>query len=144
GMAKPAELNGYPGPKHVIDAYESGELDLTDIQFEKIQAQFLEMQNLAIPLGEKLVAVELEIEEAFQNKTITQELLQSHIAESAGLYAQLRVLHMSYHLKMIDILSPDQISQYNILRGYSNETNPCENVPEGHDPQMWKLHNNCN
>jgi len=31
---------------------------------------------------------------------------------------------------------------YNELRGYSSD-DPCENVPEGHDPEMWKRHNNC-
>ena len=37
GMALPAELNGYPGPRHVLDAAESGELELTNEQQEQIQ-----------------------------------------------------------------------------------------------------------
>ncbi len=30
GMAKPAELNGYPGPRHVLDAVKAVEFELTD------------------------------------------------------------------------------------------------------------------
>ena len=37
GMAKPAELNGYPGPRHVLDAVEAGEFDLTTDQREQVE-----------------------------------------------------------------------------------------------------------
>jgi hypothetical protein len=30
---------------------------------------------------------------------------------------------------------------YNKLRGYSND--PCQNIPEGHNVEMWKKHNGC-
>lgn len=33
------------------------------------------------------------------------------------------------------ILTPEQIALYNKLRGYSSD-DPCENIPEGHDPEM--------
>ena len=31
---------------------------------------------------------------------------------------------------------------YNSLRGYSS-ADPCSNIPTGHDPEMWRQHNNC-
>jgi hypothetical protein len=43
---------------------------------------------------------------------------------------------------MVEILTPEQVEQYNELRGYTSD-DPCNNVPDGHDEQMWREHNNC-
>ena len=142
GMAKAAELNGYPGPRHVLDAVKAGEFELTGGQQEQIEALYEEMRAEAIELGEKIINVEKAIDDAFLNGTITEELLQEKVVESAALYGQLRISHLKYHLSMVDILTPQQVTQYNELRGYTSG-DPCENIPEGHDPEMWKLHNNC-
>jgi hypothetical protein len=40
------------------------------------------------------------------------------------------------------MVTADQIDEYNRLRGYFSD-DPCANIPVGHDPQMWKMHNNC-
>ena len=142
GMAKPAELNGYPGPRHVLDAYDAGEFQLTNEQHKQIEALYEEMRSEAIELGEKIIDIEKGIDDAFTGKTITNAFLQEKVKESADLYGQLRVVHLKYHLSMVEILTPQQVEQYNELRGYTSG-NPCENIPEGHDPEMWKLHNNC-
>lgn len=142
GMAKPAELNRYPGPRHVLDAVETGEIELTDQQQAQIEALYEDMRLEAIALGEQIIDIEKAVDDAFQNGTITEELLQEKVVESAGLYGQLRFVHLKNHLSMVDILTPQQVAQYNELRGYTSG-DPCENVPEGHDPELWKLHNNC-
>jgi Spy/CpxP family protein refolding chaperone len=141
-MAKPAELNGYPGPRHVLDAVEAGEFELTGEQQEQIEALYEEMRSEAIELGDRIIDVEKAIDDAFLDGTITEESLQEKVLQSAGLYGQLRIVHLKYHLLMMDILTPQQVAQYNELRGYAS-SDPCENIPEGHDPEMWKLHNNC-
>jgi len=142
GMAKPAELNGYPGPRHVLDAVEAGEFELTSEQQEQIEALYEEMRSEAVELGKRIIDIEKEIDDAFLNGTITEESLQEKILESARLYGQLRIVHLKYHLFMVDTLTPQQVAQYNELRGYTSG-DPCENIPEGHDLEMWKLHNNC-
>ena len=142
GMAKPAELNGYPGPRHVLDAYDAGEFQLTNEQHKQIEALYEEMRSEAIELGEKIIDIEKGIDDAFTGKTITNTFLQEKVKEGADLYGQLRVVHLKYHLSMVEILTPQQVEQYNELRGYTSG-DPCENIPEGHDPEMWKLHNNC-
>ncbi len=142
GMAKPAELNGYPGPRHVLDAVDAGELEITAGQRAQIETLYKEMQAQAIALGEQIIEIETAIDDAFHNGTITEAFLQSKTSESAALYGQLRFVHLKYHLSMVDILTPEQVAQYNELRGYTSG-DPCANVPEGHDPEMWKLHNNC-
>ena len=142
GMAKPAELNGYPGPRHVLDAVEAGEFELANRQREPIEALYEEMRSEAIGLGKKIVNIEKAIDDAFIGGTITEDILQEKILESASLYGQLRIGHLKYHLSMVDILAPQQVERYNELRGYASG-DPCENIPEGHDPDLWKLHNNC-
>ncbi len=41
----------------------------------------------------------------------------------------------------MSLLTSEQISRYNTLRGYGTE--PCANVPEGHDAAQWREHNGC-
>lgn len=142
GMAKPAELNGYPGPRHVLDAVEAGEFEVTPDQKEQIEVLYEEMRAEAIELGEAIINIEKKIDDAFVNSTATEDFLQEKLLESASQYGQLRVVHLKSHLAMMDILTPEQIAQYNELRGYTSG-DPCENIPEGHDPELWKKHNNC-
>jgi hypothetical protein len=56
GMALPAELNGCPGPVHVLELAES--IQLSDVQRTKVQELFDAMQAEAVPLGEKLISQE--------------------------------------------------------------------------------------
>lgn len=144
GMAKPAELNGYPGPRHVLDAHNAGEFKLEDKQYEQINKLYEDMKTEAIELGKQIINLEEEIDNSFVNKIMTEEFLDEKISKSAELYGKLRFVHLKYHLYTTEILTSDQIKKYNELRGYTSNKNPCEYVPEGHNPGMWKLHNNCN
>lgn len=147
GMAKPAELNGYPGPRHVLDAYENEEFILTDPQKKQTEKIYEEMRTESIELGKQIIKTENSLDEMFSNKTINEELLKKMTAESSYLYSQLRETHLKAHLEMMEVLDEYQIERYNKLRGYSinefSSKDPCENIPEGHDPEMWKAHNNC-
>lgn len=141
GMAKPAELNGYPGPKHVLDADEENLINLSEEQREKIEELYQEMKTKAIRIGKELLKVEKRLDEEFKNKTITKESLKNRTEKSAILYGKLRSTHLEYHLSVTSILNSSQIKRYNKVRGYNGD--PCENIPEGHDPKVWKKHNNC-
>lgn len=142
GMAKPAELNGYPGPRHVLDVIEAGEFDITAGQKVKIEKLYEEMKAQAIILGEKIVSAEQKIDDEFASNTVTEESLRTNITNSADSYKQLRFLHLKYHLLMKDALMPKQVQQYNLLRGYVSG-DPCKNIPQGHDLKLWKMHNDC-
>jgi len=140
GLAKAAELNGVPGPAHLLEMKE--EISLSPEQTKEIEILYQEMQKQAIPLGINLIEYERELNNHFANKTITEELLHAIIEQIAQAQKQLRYVHLSTHLKTPKILTAEQIDLYNQLRGYfSND--PCKNIPEGHDPEMWKRHNNC-
>jgi len=64
GFAKAAELNGYPGPKHVLDLADR--LKLTPDQRQLVQAIFDRMSTSAKPLGAELVERERVLDQLFQ------------------------------------------------------------------------------
>ena len=82
------------------------------------------------------------LENHFRNRSITDAILRASLDAIAEARKELRYIHLAAHLKTPEILSADQIERYNALRGYSNP-NPCANIPEGHDAQMWREHNGC-
>jgi Spy/CpxP family protein refolding chaperone len=116
-MALPAELNGYPGPRHVLDLAD--ELDLTADQLAQTKRLFEDMRLQAIELGEQIVAREALLDELFASGTASKADL-SDAAEALGLLnGQLRAHHLGYHLAMRDLLDPRQIRNYQRLRGYA-------------------------
>jgi len=142
GLAKTAELNGYPGPKHVLEAFHADAFVLTDAQYERIDALFNEMLTEAQRLGQQLLAAELALEQAFQSGEINAEQLSTLTATAAVAQGALRAHHLSYHLETYAVLTSDQVDAYNRLRGYTTD-DPCDAVPVGHDPVMWRRHNGC-
>lgn len=140
GLAKAAELNGVPGPAHLLEMKD--EIPLDDPQVAAITEIFEQMKTQAIQQGERLIALEGQLESHFQNRSVTDAILRSSLDAIAEARKELRYIHLSTHLKTPEILSEDQIKKYNALRGYSNP-DPCANIPEGHDAKMWRKHNGC-
>ena len=140
GLAKAAELNGYPGPKHVLEMQE--ELLLEKEQLTSIKLIFEEMKSQARSQGKILISLEKSLNDHFSNATITNDTLESTLKNISEAKNNLRYIHLSAHIKTTEILSKNQIKKYNQLRGYSN--NPCEKIPEGHNKEMWMSHNGCN
>ncbi|MEZ5592637.1 MAG: hypothetical protein R3F53_18820 [Gammaproteobacteria bacterium] len=140
GLAKAAELNGMPGPAHILQMKEH--ISLTREQEAKIQALFVTMKEKAIPLGNELIVLEKKLNDSFADRTITDELLRQQLDAIYEVRKELRYAHLVTHLMTPAILSPQQIEKYNRLRGYSSD-DPCENIPAGHNVEMWKKHNGC-
>lgn len=139
GLALPAELNGYPGPKHVLEL--AGELDLTPSQRSQIADIYEDMRSEAVATGSVLIAAERALDQAFKEANITDAELRGLVDAAGFARSNLRYLHLSRHLLMMDILSAKQIEQYSVVRGYADD--PCSSVPVGHDEKMWRLHNGC-
>jgi hypothetical protein len=118
GMAKLAELNGYPGPRHVLDL--ASEIQLTDRQKMEIERIYQNMSNNAKIIGAAIIDIEQDMDGAFANKTITQENLKLMLDKSADLYGQLRFVHLSAHLDTIQMLTIEQVQMYNTMRGYDS------------------------
>ena len=140
GLAKAAELNGVPGPSHILQM--KNEISLSKEQEEKIQLLFTQMKFEAIPLGKLLIELEKNLNQSFANRSITHKLLSQQLDAISNTRKQLRYVHLQTHLVAATILTAQQIEQYNQLRGYGSG-DPCNNLPKGHDNKTWKLHNNC-
>ena len=140
GLAKAAELNGLPGPKHILEMKK--EIELTAEQERTVVALYNDMHSEAIALGHKLIEYEKELNSRFAQRNIDEKVLDQLLTNISETYKSLRYTHLSAHLKTPGILTEAQIKKYNKLRGYSSD-DPCANIPEGHDPVMWRKHNNC-
>jgi Spy/CpxP family protein refolding chaperone len=122
GYAKAAELNGYPGPKHVLDL--SGQLKLTASQREQVQAILDKMSAAAKPLGAELVERERVLDQLFQKGEITPDRLAAETAAIAVLQGRLRSVHLSAHLETRVLLTAVQRGLYEHLRGYGDPGAP--------------------
>jgi LTXXQ motif family protein len=120
GLALAAELNGYPGPSHVLELADK--LELSAEQRANVRQLFDAMKAEAIPLGEKLIAQEAELNEQFAKRTVTPESLKASTAVAATTQGTLRETHLKYHLQTVALLSPDQMRRYAELRGYRGHT----------------------
>src|SRR5215471_2658646 len=116
GMAKAAELNGYPGPVHVMAL--AAQLGLTETQQRDVKAIFDRMSAAAKPLGVELIAQEQALDQLFAKGEITPDRLTAATAAIADLQGRLRAVHLSAHLETRALLNADQIARYQQLRGY--------------------------
>jgi Spy/CpxP family protein refolding chaperone len=116
GLALAAELNGYPGPMHVLELADA--LQLSDRQRAETAALFAAMKAEAIPLGERLIAGETALDRLFADRTVTRVALDDALARLAADQAALRAAHLRYHLAMVELLTPAQTARYAELRGY--------------------------
>jgi hypothetical protein len=116
GFAKAGELNHYPGPKHVLDLAE--QLNLSDVQRTTTQSIFDRMKSNAVSLGKQLVEREQLLDSGFADGTISNDELERLLTEISALQGKIRAVHLEAHLAEKRLLTPDQISRYDRLRGY--------------------------
>lgn len=117
GLAKAAELNGVPGPTHLLDLAD--EIGLDAAQVAQLRAIKQEMTAQAKPLGEKLIALEAELDRQFASGTITDQILRELLAQIAETRRELRYTHLATHFKTPPLLTAQQTAAYNRLRGYA-------------------------
>lgn len=117
GYAKVAELNHYPGPRHVLDLADS--LALTPDQQKETEQLFNAMQTKAQALGAELVTKEAELDQKFAAGKLTAEELEILLQSIGELEAKLRYVHLSTHLQQKSLLSQHQVMMYDQLRGYA-------------------------
>lgn len=132
GFARAAELNGYPGPRHVLDALAAGQMHATPEQRERVQKIFDDMAGKARTLGATIIAEEAALESAFRAGTIDEASLRDRVARIETLRGQLRAVHLAAHLETRAVLSPAQIARYNELRGYQTGSEHSGHQHKGH------------
>ena len=118
GLALAAELNGYPGPSHVLEL--SDRLALSATQKDRVQNLFESMKAESIPIGARLIEQESALDQQFASRSISPDALRDATTKIGVTQAELRNAHLKYHLETAQILSPDQMKQYADLRGYTS------------------------
>lgn len=115
-LALPAELNGYPGPRHVIDMAEAMGVDPgTLAEVERVRA---EMASAAIAKGEEVIAADRELARAFREGGATDGEIERLTGTLARARGELQAIHLEAHLRTRALLTSAQVESYRRLRGY--------------------------
>ena len=114
GMAAYAEVNGYPGPKHVLDL--ANDLQLSPPQKKAIQDVYDQTKTRAKELGERIVSVEEELNQAFAAGLVSDKSIRETVDQIEKLRARLRTVHYAAHLKTRSLLTTDQLEVYKRLQ----------------------------
>lgn len=122
GLAKAAELNHYPGPKHVLELVQ--QLELSAAQLAQTQKAYDKMHTQAVRLGKLIVAKEQALDSLLAAQKITASQLRTLVTAIATWQGELRLTHLQAHLEMKEILSPAQVAKYDELRGYAKGAPP--------------------
>lgn len=116
GLAKPAELNGFPGPAHVLELADK--LALTPDQRTRVERIFKRMQARAKSIGARYVAAELAIDEVFRSGKAASGGLETRLRDAERLRSELRRVHLQAHIETTPLLTNAQRKRYDELRGY--------------------------
>jgi len=117
GFARVAELNGIPGPTHLLEL--TAELGLSPEQIAAVQAIYEQMKADAIVLGTQFIGQEFELQRRFLTDIPNENELETLLNALGASRSQLRFIHLAAHLKTIEILTDGQVASYNQLRGYA-------------------------
>ena len=114
GLGRAAELNGMPGPAHLLELKDA----LAPEQVEAITAIHERMREAAIAEGERFIEAERALEDAFRSHSVTEASLERMLADIERSRARLRFIHLKAHLGTPELLTKRQIEHYAALRGY--------------------------
>lgn len=129
-LAKAAELNGLPGPAHLLEL--RSELGLSDGQIAGVQAIFDRMRADARRVGARLLDLEMQLDHAFRDRRIEASGLRTLVDAIGTARAELRFIHLAAHLETPEILSDVQIARYGDLRGYDSDGGHPGDPKHGH------------
>lgn len=116
-LALAAELNGYPGPAHVLELGEA--LQLTHDQRKETANLVQQMKLDAQRLGQGVLAAEAQLDRLFKTGQPNATTVSAAVEHAAHAHATLRASHLSFHLRMVEVLTPAQTAAYHRLRGYA-------------------------
>ena len=116
-LALAAELNGYPGPMHVLE--HAAALGLTPEQRARAEGLRHAMESEARVIGARIVAAEEELDAVFARGNADAGGLAALSAVLGALGGRLRETHLAAHIGMHEALSLDQRAAYARLRGHT-------------------------
>lgn len=114
GMAFVADQNGYPGPLHVLELKDR--LKLTAEQEAKAQAMLGAMFAESRPKSARLLDAEAKLRQLFASGRADETAVQAAVAAVERARAEVRLVHLIFHLKTRDLLSDEQRRVYHEAR----------------------------
>ena len=132
GLAKAAELNGYPGPTHVLELADRLRLD--ERQRDATRRLLDGHKTKARRLGAELLAAETDLDGLFARRQADAGQVEQATQRVGALQAQLRAEHLNTHLLQTKLLSDEQVRRYAVLRGYSPVAAGAKEHDHGHAP----------
>ena len=103
GLAKPAELNRYPGPLHALEL--ASELQLSAEQRSGLKKSEARMKAGAMALGAEILDLELKLDVAFARRTIEPLRLRELTAQIGTRQGSLRAVHLQAHIETAGLLT---------------------------------------
>jgi uncharacterized membrane protein/Spy/CpxP family protein refolding chaperone len=131
GLAKAAELNHYPGSKHVLEL--SSQLNLSQAQITKTKNLYQNMHKQAVYIGQLIVEKEKILDALFSTQQINEENLRQVITEIHTYQGDLRFIHLKSHIQQKNILSKEQAKLYDAIRSDSKDKTINNNKHKHHN-----------
>ena len=125
--AKAAELNGYPGPAHVLEL--ATQLQLDDEQLSATRKLMEAHRGRASAIGEQLIEAERTLDLAFSSRPVDAQGTEDLTPQIGTLQARLRAEHLQTHLAQTALLSGRQVASYQSLRGYGESLDYLQPLP---------------
>lgn len=122
GFARAAELNGYPGPMHVLELADG--LALSAEQRAATQSLMTQHKGRARTLGEQVVNAERDLDQLFAQRAADTGAVDAATRRVGLLQAELRAEHLKTHITQTALLNGDQVRLYGALRGYTAVSAP--------------------
>lgn len=104
-------MKGVSGPKHLLQM--KNEIGLDERQYSAIDEVYQQLNSQAVLQGERLIALEHHLGSGFRNRTITDAMLRIILNAFAETKSELRYVHLTAHLRMLEVLSEEQVRTYN-------------------------------
>ena len=118
GLARAAELNRFPGPRHLLEL--KAELGLAGRQLRRIEAIYENMKAQAVAKGETILAAERHLAGLFASGGPTAATVTQVTGHLGAMQGELRAIHLLAHIEAARELTPEQVESYHRLRGYSH------------------------
>ena len=106
GAGMIAMMNGYPGPKHVLEMGD--ELELTAAQRESIGTIYGKVKAESVKYGTELVEKDEELAALFASGSVSTDKVEKLSRDIGELQGRVRAEHLNAHVETFDALTPAQ------------------------------------
>jgi Spy/CpxP family protein refolding chaperone len=113
-MAFVADQNGYPGPLHVLEL--KARLKLTAEQESKMEGLLTAMFAESKPKSARLLDAEAKLRQLFASGQADESSIRALVADVEKARTDVRLVHLTFHLKTRDVLTDEQRRLYHEAR----------------------------